>query len=224
MGTRSTLSVDQQVQQLTLSEDVAGGLGETLQLALAMANSMATNAEEEEERQKGNEALFNHLNQHASDYTMTAESMQQWNGDCWFAATAFHLNRIQSSGSQTITAAKLRKDLCNYMSSEPKKQEYLDGPFFVDKDYESADVTKSEQYDKEIAFMKKKGNWNSNSNISDIAVVCLAQITDSLFTIHQSGNKTPLIVGDENARNKFHFGRIMTSSSAHIHALVRKKI
>ena len=228
LSTRTTQSLSDHLQGLkqdprTLSDNAVKDLGADYEYLLALANSTATSRKEELERQDANNGLITHLANTASHLTMTAQSMQPWDGDCWFAATAFHLNRLRPSGSSPITAATLRKDVVTYMSSDSVKTAFVEGPYFiVDENYKPHGLSKKDQYEKECTAMKKSGCWTRPSSICDIAVICLATVTDSYFTIYQSG-RNPEYVGDENASHKIAFGRVETSTAAHIHALIRKE-
>ena len=223
VGTRSTPSIHQLPQDPSASSKFAKAIADfPLELALAINNSTTSNTTEEAERQKANEDLFQHLQQNASHLTMTADSMQSWNGDCWFAATAFHLNRLQSSTSRTVTADSLRQRVYSYMIDAERKKAFLNGPFCVFDDYTPKGLSQEAQYDEECSQMKKRGTWSRPSSICELAITCLAQVCDCSFTIHQSGQKLPVTVGDSNATHHFNFGRVETSTAAHIHALVEK--
>lgn len=224
MSTRHTPSLGVHLETLakdihTLSEEDLQRFDFTQRIALAMENSTTTDHDEECKREAANLTLFEYLHSKTS-LTMTAESMQRWDGDCWFNAVAYQLNQLQLSSSRRYNADKLRKSVHTYLTDHKKELMIF---FTVDSDYEPTGLTKDEQYDKECAFMKRKSNWNSKSSMSEIALQSLAIITKSIFKVHQA-DQNVWTIGTEPAEHVFHFGRVNTPQSAHIHALIPKAI
>ncbi len=151
-------------------------------ISAAFENSRSTNTNDEAERFQGNIDLFEYLRPHL--LTMTPASMQLWNGNCWYGAIAFHLNR--DSPDTVETATTIRRHVLDYVKAN--SQRFLMS-YGSDSNFEPQGLSKTAQFNYDVQYLSKSTNWSTRSSMSEIVLSAACELFDMSMTVYQA-NKT----------------------------------
>ena len=150
--------------------------------------------------------------------TLTAESLLEWDGNCWFRALLFYLRlqkRDRQENEEPWNVKALRAEVYNYIY----KQKATFFPMFINYDRQREDVPMDDLFTTDNRYLRDSTNYSTNSTMGDLVPLAISMRFSMRITIiHHQGQV--VLVGHEDNRYRMYVGRIELPDVQHVHALI----
>lgn len=159
-----------------------------------------------------------YVNAQKVGYRLTAECLQPWDGNCWFHATLFHLNRL-GLNNKNYNAKTLRIDIFNYILNQ--KAAFID--LFQNYDPKRPCNTPEEReqlFVKDITYLRDTSNYKTESSADSMSAKAIMMFFSLRIKIVNSADGKITTIGHELNKHEMAVGLIDSNGSQHIHALV----
>lgn len=156
------------------------------------------------------------LHARQKNFTLTADSLQEWVGNCWFGATKFFLRQYNIEPYCQWELPQIRRVVLEYMIRN--KPAFIDS-YYTDEPIDD-DVERHKRYEQDCLYLRDSSNYETKSSLCDLIPSGIAMMFSMSISIlnYRTGDTTN--VGHEDNKYKMFVGRITLPDVEHVHALV----
>ena len=157
-------------------------------------------------------ALIKNLERYG--YTVSPESYQKWDGDCWYKSIEFNL---KDQLPVPITAEALRAGTIAYIRSH-----YDDYKVALISSPDNRLPMTKKQFEDDCDYLAKPNNWITLRGFVDQFVPeATAKAFDILVTSWRADQSQPARFGEDTAKYRATVGYLITENGEHYHAVVK---